>query len=456
MSSLPNQESHEQSAHEHVMAQTPAPSVSDVSASLAAFWDTVRSSAELIVTLRQEVVQLRAQNATLDSALVAANEAAQQVSASSQRIESLELQVLELTELVDQKQLQFDAELASLRSEHASQEQQNSTRLHELEGALAAAQQEAGGIAEAHAKIQELESQLQQQSEQHESTLKHYENELAERDDEAQRLKMSAEEVDKLLTDLSQARMELCEYELQVSAREAELRTVTDELAALKQQYEDLGERQAKATLADLQALNEVHEKKLSEAQLEAAEIRQTMERMKTEKSQLNDDYLMLAEKYQSIEVQVTNLQNALSSAQDALQQAHTQLPSLEQQPELAQHELDALQHRLSELELIASKAAETELQMAALQDEIENLQEQLDKALEIVEIYRAAGLRHIEDPDLRNQMSLFGMAATTDQSRQIVQDEASGKGLSPEEMEALAERLDNLASRVAQLLGIS
>lgn len=393
MSSLPNQESHEQSAHEHVMAQTPAPSVSDVSASLAAFWDTVRSSAELIVTLRQEVVQLRAQNATLESALAATNEAPQH---------------------------------------------------------------DSGDLAEAHAKIEELELQLQQQSEQLESALKHHEYELAMRDDQAQRLKVSADEVEKLLTDLSQARMELCEYELQVSAREAELRTVTDELAALKQQYEDLGERQAKATLADLQALNEVHEKKLSEAQLEAAELRQTMERMKTEKSQLNDDYLMLAEKYQAIEVQVTNLQNALSSAQDALQQAHTKLPSLEQQPELAQHELDALQHRLSELELIASKAAETELQMSALQDEIENLQEQLDKALEIVELYRAAGLRHIEDPDLRNQMSLFGLAAGADQSRQIAQDEASGKGLSPDEMEALAERLDNLASRVAQLLGIS
>jgi chromosome segregation ATPase len=391
MSSLLNPDAHNESNHEHAMSQSTAPATSDVTASLIKFWDTVRSSAELIVTLRQEVVQLRAQNATLESELAAAKSEVNRNASSQAVVEELEFKVLELTEQLEQKQITFDQE-------------------------------------------------------------------IAQRDDEAWRLKASVEEVETLLTDLSQARLELVEYELQVSAREAELRGVKDELATLQVQYEDLVESQSKATLSDLAALNEVHEKKLSEAQLEAAELRQTMERMKTEKSQLNDDYLMLAEKYQSIEVQVVNLQRALSDAQDALQQAHVQPTSADaaMQPQTSHLELDALRHRLSELELLASKAAETEQQMSALQEEIEALQEQLEKAMGIVELYRAAGLRHIEDPDLRNQMSLFGMPIASEDSRQIIHEQGSGKGLSPEEMEALADRLDNLASRVAHLLGIS
>lgn len=449
MSSLLNPDAHEQSIPEHSMAQSQAPSTSDVAASLTKFWDTVRSSAELIVTLRQEVVQLRAQNARLESELKSAHEQATAVSASNEMIGMLETQILELTEHAEQRKNEYEAQLA----EHEQQTEQALLIVASTEARANALHEE---LVAAQTAIEELELRLTEATVSADESKQQYEVELVKQNEEMQRLRGTTEDLDRLQADLAQARMELCEYELQVSAREAELRGVKDELALLQVQYEDLVERQSKATLADLAALNEVHEKKLSEAQLEAAELRQTMERMKTEKSQLNDDYLLLAEKYQSIEVQVANLQRALSDAQEALHQAYTQPEATDAAPMSSQPELDALQHRLSELELIASKAAETEMEMSALQDEIEALQEQLTKAMGIVELYRAAGLRHIEDPDLRNQMSLFGMPIASEDSRQIIHEQGSGKGLSPEEMEALADRLDNLASRVAHLLGIS
>lgn len=453
MSSLLNPENQHQheSMQDHAMSQQAAPATSDVTASLIKFWDTVRTSAELIVTLRQEVVQLRAQNARLESELMFAREQATDASASNEMIGLLDAQILELTEQSELQKREFESALAERDQD-----------LLDVRSVLSATEERAQALSDeilaAQSTIQQLETRLSETAGSAEESRKNLEEELLKQNEELQQLRSVVADVDRLHADLSQARMELCEYELQVSAREAELRGVKDELALLQVQYEDLVERQSKATLADLAALNEVHEKKLSEAQLEAAEIRQTMERMKTEKSQLNDDYLMLAEKYQSIEAQVASLQRALSDAQDALEQAHV-LPASDEpqaQSQTVSLELDALQHRLSELELIAAKAAQTEERLAIMQDEIESLQEQLEKAMGIVEIYRAAGLRHIEDPDLRNQMSLFGMPIASEDSRQIIHEQGSGKGLTPEEMEALADRLDNLASRVAHLLGIS
>lgn len=449
MSSLLNPDAQNELNHEHSISQQAAPATSDVTASLIKFWDTVRSSAELIVTLRQEVVQLRAQNAHLETELRLASEQAIAGSASSEIIDTLEAQILELNEQAELRENMYAAQLAEQeqRTEHATTVAASAeARAIALHDDLVAAQQ----------AIEELELQLTDSQNVASESTKQLDAALAKQSEEIQRFRGTTEDLDRVQADLAQARIELCEYELQVSARETELRSVKDELETLQAQYNELVDRQSQATLADLAALNEVHEKRLAEAQLEAAEVRQTMERMKTEKSQLNDDYLMLAEKYQSIEVQVANMQRALSEAQDALQQAHTQAPEVEAIPVASNLELDALQHRLSELELIAIKAAETEERMAVLQDEIEALQEQLEKAMGIVELYRAAGLRHIEDPDLRNQMSLFGMPIASAESHQIIHEQGSGKGLSPEEMEALADRLDNLASRVAHLLGIS
>jgi len=210
----------------------------------------------------------------------------------------------------------------------------------------------------------------------------------------------------------------------------------------------------AHTSLAELQALNEALEQKLTASTLDAAEVRSTMERMKTEKTQLNDDYHLLAERYQSIEQQVANLQAALGAAEQELSKAGSDSQHASVQADAM--ELEALRNRLSDLELMAKSAAESELTVQKLQDDIEELQQQLNKAMGIVELYRAAGLRHVEDPDLRNQISLFHAAPVSDASVELIRQQDPAQGLTQEEMHALAEKLDNLASRVAHLLGIS
>jgi predicted nuclease with TOPRIM domain len=359
-----NPDAHEQ---QHIdmghgqQAQSTAP---NVAASLAKFWETVRTSAELIVTLRQEVVQLRAQNASLEAELLSA---------------------LEPT----------------------------------------GAQADDSAVAELTDTVARLES------------------------------------------DLAQARVELCEYELQASAKDAELQKVNDQLGIMQQRCEELAglvseiraenqqlQSTTQGSVAELQAINEALEHRLTAATLDAAEVRSTMERMKTEKTQLNDDYHLLADRYQGIEQQVANLQAALAAAEQELTKA-----SSNEQPASVHEdalELEALRNRLSDLELMAKGAVESDLVVQKLQEDIEDLQQQLTKAMGIVELYRAAGLRHVEDPDLRNQISLFQTMPASEASIELLSQQDRTKGLSHEEMHALAEKLDNLASRVAHLLGIS
>ncbi|MCX6139237.1 MAG: hypothetical protein NTX15_00115 [Candidatus Kapabacteria bacterium] len=112
----------------------------------------------------------------------------------------------------------------------------------------------------------------------------------------------------------------------------------------------------------------------------------------------------------------------------------------------------EALEARLHELELAASNYNDSVNRIAELEEEVEDLRQQLDQAMEIVNTYRAAGLRHIEDPELKDQMTLFnpqgiGQTASVASTPQLMTEE---------ELAALAVRLDNVADRVAQLLGIS
>lgn len=351
---------HEQPLHEHHASEQTANVAADVQVSISRFWDTVRSSAELIVTLRQEVVQLRSQNAALTTELEQAQE-------------------LERTPAVDVRAVAaFEETIAEL-----------------------------SGVNE------------------------------------------------KLQAELSQARVDMCELELVVSSRDAELQSAAERFHALEIEYAAALEEFSKRDVAAEEAARESHEQAIQDAHVQVLELRSTIERMKTEKSQLNEDYLLLAEKYQAIESEVDRLQHALGQAQEALRYAsEQQVASPASNEMIGSLELEALRHRLSELEAMAATLAETELASQQLQEQLDDLQEQLTKALEIVDLYRAAGMRHIEDPDYRNQMSLF--SAGKSESIQLIQSESVGKGLSPEEMEALAERLDNLAARVAQLLGIS
>lgn len=133
---------------------------------------------------------------------------------------------------------------------------------------------------------------------------------------------------------------------------------------------------------------------------------------------------------------QIEDLQATIRELTESLEQAraHQEAHGLER---------EALEHRLIELERAATITEGSSEELTALQDEVADLREQLDQALAIIERYRAAGLRHLEDPETEHQMALFGAAA----ARQL---------LTEEELTLLAGRLDAVADRVSELLGIS
>lgn len=133
---------------------------------------------------------------------------------------------------------------------------------------------------------------------------------------------------------------------------------------------------------------------------------------------------------------QIDDLQATIRELTENLEQArvHQQAHGLER---------EALEHRLVELERAATITEGSSEERTALRDEIADLRQQLDQAMSIIERYRAAGLRHLEDPETEHQMSLFGVAA----ARQL---------LTEEELTELAARLDSVADRVSELLGIS
>ncbi len=133
---------------------------------------------------------------------------------------------------------------------------------------------------------------------------------------------------------------------------------------------------------------------------------------------------------------QIDDLQATIRELTENLEQAraHQQAHGLER---------EALEHRLVELERAATITEGSSEERTALRDEIADLRQQLDQAMSIIERYRAAGLPHLEDPETEHQMSLFGVAA----ARQL---------LTEEELTELAARLDSVADRVSELLGIS
>jgi len=133
---------------------------------------------------------------------------------------------------------------------------------------------------------------------------------------------------------------------------------------------------------------------------------------------------------------QIEDLQATIRELTENLEQAraHQEAHGLER---------EALEHRLLELERAATITESSSEELTALQDEVLDLRQQLDQAMAVIERYRAAGLRHLEDPETEHQMALFGAAA----ARQLVTEE---------ELTELARRLDTVADRVSELLGIS
>lgn len=403
-----------QSGGTSVRSTDPAPVSAEVELAMRKFWDVVRSSAETIVTLRQEVAQLQAQAALvthqrseenvahiaeLQGALVDAQQMNQlleaDVAASMRRVSELE---------------------AALEDGRAAQLQMRTDiteTIQTLEGDIAAAAQQRAqleqDLAGMRLRVAELEARLDEKSEQldgaTEMTVRFeiIEREKTELEQHIERLQQRSADLESLIdekntrnetlvAEVSQARREVVEFELQLSGKDSEIQEL----------------------------------------------VRQTGE-----------------------------LRDRISDLEHEVEELASRRPEpMPDSPVLESAAFDALQQRLQELETSAGMHEQAEAQAQRLADEVADLQQELQRAMAIVEMYRAAGLRHLEDPSQRNQMTLFGAMAADDAVESLVVESAHDHATMPdaegyvmmseEELSGMADRLDNLADRVAELLRIS
>ncbi|MBU3698492.1 MAG: hypothetical protein FGM33_00575 [Candidatus Kapabacteria bacterium] len=387
----------ESTASEQLQPAAPAgAAAAEVELALRKFWDVVRSSAETIVTLRQEVLTLRKQNEALsrqpaadEHLQVRVNELEEALSTAEEMSRLLEADVANSMRRISELEAELD-DLAAAK-EKLRQEAYESVARLEIESDVQGQQkssleQELAGM---NLRVAQLEALLDEKNEQLQATteisLKHEilereKDELGQRVDRLnQRLAdlegiidEKTQRIDSLSVDLSAARRDVVEFELQLSARDAEVQDLLDQLARQRQRAEELEESLAAQAVS-----------------IEAAEP-----------------------------------------------------PS-----EIIDADVDSGWHEQRE-------------QLAA---EVADLQGQLQRALAIIETYRSAGLRHIEDPNRRNQMALFAMepeqlqpAASDPVPPPAISLDPGSVIMSEQELLAIAGRLDELAGRVEELLGIS
>ena len=370
---------------------TPANASAEVQLALRKFWDVVRASAETIVMLRQEVVQLKAQKPA-------------QVEVES--AESL-ARIRELQEAL------ADSQGALADSQGALADSQEMSRL--LEADVANSMRH---VAELEAALEDgRTAQLQMRSEISQ-TLQNLETDLA----------------------TSNHHRSLLEQDLAgMSLRVAELEARLDEKS---DQLSDATEMSVKFDI--LQREREELERRVERLQQRAADL----EGLVDEKNSRNE---VLGSELSRARQDVVELEFQLSARQAELQEH--------------QQTLTEITERLQAMECEAVRALDegSSADIERMSDQVIDLQEQLQRAMAIVELYRAAGLRHIEDPAQRDQMALFATAYSAPSN--VAQPSAmvngtrlsdAASGMAPEELLLVADRLDELAERVEDLLRIS
>ncbi len=134
-------------------------------------------------------------------------------------------------------------------------------------------------------------------------------------------------------------------------------------------------------------------------------------------------------------EAELTEVTEQLHDQVDVTQQLSQLRSELEARTQLLQELQDSFDQRQTILP--AEGAAEPDA-------ERDRLQAELDRALEIIDRYRSAGLRHLEDPDTEHQLTMFE------------QGKVDTSTLTNEELMALASRLEGVAKRLDELFGLS
>jgi len=106
--------------------------------------------------------------------------------------------------------------------------------------------------------------------------------------------------------------------------------------------------------------------------------------------------------------------------------------------------EREALRARVDELDVVAQRYAEAQERIAELEESHGELRAELERTMSVVNKYRAAGVAYLEDPSMEGQVPLFGMAAGS---------KAVTPYMTEEEAKALADRIDLVAQKLAELL---
>ncbi|MEN9282107.1 MAG: hypothetical protein RL594_1042 [Bacteroidota bacterium] len=402
-----------QSVTSPVRSTDSVPVSAEVELAMRKFWDVVRSSAETIVTLRQEVAQLQAQAAIV----------------THQRLEEDIARIAELQgALLDAQQMNqlLEADVANALR-----------RVSELEAAL-----EDGRVAQLqmHADVAE--------------TIQTLEGDIA----------AAAQQRAQLEQDLAGMRLRVAELEARLDEKNDQLDGATEmavrfeiierEKSELEQQNERLQQRSSdlERVIDEKNARNETLVAELSQARREVVEFELQLSGKDSE--------------IQELVRQTGELRNRITVLEQEVELASMRPAPAPVSPDLDAAEFEALQQRLRELEANEGLHEQADAELQRLADEVMDLQQQLQRAMGIVEIYRAAGLRHLEDPSQRNQMTLFGAMAAMDVPELPVHHAAHEHDsakleqgyvmLSEDELNGMADRLDNLADRVAELLRIS
>lgn len=372
-------------------AVTSANASAEVELALRKFWDVVRASAETIVTLRQEVAQLKAQKPALVEVESAESRA---------RIHELEtaLALVQGDLSVSQQALADSQEMSQLLEADVANSMR---RVAELEAAL-----EEGRLA-----------QLQMRNEVSQ-TVQHLEMDLATANHQRSLLEQ----------DLAGMSLRVAELEARLDEKSEQLTDATE----------------MSVNLDILQREREELEQRVERLQKRAADLEGLVDEKNTRNEELGSELSRARQEVVEFELQLSARQAEVQELQQTLAEITERLQAMESEAVRA---------------LDAGATADIE----RMSDQVIDLQQQLHRAMAIVELYRAAGLRHIEDPAQRDQMTLFAMAydaptVPAEPPSTIKTSHATDATVevTPEELLQMADRLDELADRVEDLLRIS
>ncbi len=256
---------------------------------------------------------------------------------------------------------------------------------------------------------------------------------------------------------------------------ESQVHALREDLAALPTLRDEVDELRTltvtmSAEIARLEKLETVIEElrtseqdlvgKLTDAHAELEEMRRAIDRTEDHQKVTSDELQVTSDAATQEEVaeltsQLMQMRVELESRTEALQELRVvmlteqharQSAPAESQADIEQVilEREALRARVDELDVVAQRYAEAQERIAELEESHGELRAELERTMAVVNKYRAAGVAYLEDPSMEGQVPLFGMEARST---------AVTPYMTEEEAKALADRIDLVAQKLAELL---